>query len=403
MILKELLEQVIKSQKETITIKQLGIEREKIKEIKTDSNHAMIISGIRRCGKSTLLFQIMRKIGKYNYLNFEDSRISGFSAEDFERLDRTFNEINGQIKYYFFDEIQNIAHWEIYIRTLLDQGKKVFITGSNASMLSKELGTKLTGRHLSYELYPFSYKEYLILRNIKAEKQSFERYVEEGGFPEYLITKNSAILQQLLQDILVRDIIVRHKIRNTKSIKELTKYLISNIGKEYSNNNIKNILKEKSVNSIIKFITYLEDSYILFTIPQFAYSMKKQIVRPRKVYAIDTKMITENSTALSENKGTILENIIFLQLKRQGKEIYYYKEKGECDFIIKEKNKITKAIQVCYDLNKENKEREIEGLKQALIEFKVSEGTIITQKQEDEFKIGEKTIKVIPAWKWMIS
>jgi predicted AAA+ superfamily ATPase len=401
MILKEILKQVIISQKENITSKEQGIEREKLKEIILDSNHAIIISGIRRCGKSTLLLQIMKKVKKYHYLNFEDSRIVEFRAEDFERLDKAFEEINGKAQYYFFDEIQNVAHWEIFIRTLLDQGKKVFITGSNASMLSKELGTRLTGRHMSYELYPFSYNEYLILRNNVKEKKSFDKYIEEGGFPEFLTTKNSAILQQLLQDILVRDVIVRHKIRNTKTIKELTKYLLSNIGKEFSYNNIKNILNEKSAKSIIKFITYLEDSYILFTIPQFSYSIKKQLVRPKKIYAIDPRMITENSVTLSENKGTMLENIIFLQLKRHGKEIYYYKEKGECDFIIKEKNNITEAIQVCHELNEENKEREINGLTHAIKEFKLREGTIITSEQEDELKIEGKIIKVIPAWNWI--
>jgi predicted AAA+ superfamily ATPase len=401
MILKETLKRVIISQKNNITNRQSGIEREKLQEIPIDSNHAIIISGIRRCGKSTLLTQIMKRVKKYNYINFEDSKILGFSVEDFERLDKTFEEVNGKVQYYFFDEIQNVEHWEIFIRTLLDHGKKVFITGSNASMLSKELGTKLTGRHISYELYPFSYKEYLTLRNDIEKKQSFDKYIDEGGFPEFLTTKNNAILQQLLQDILVRDIIVRHKIRNTKTIKELTTYLLSNIGKEFSYNNIKNILNEKSVKSIIKFITYLEDSYVLFILPQFSYSIKKQLVRPKKIYAIDTKMITENSIALSENRGTILENAIFLQLKRRVKEIYYYKEKVECDFIIKEKNKIREAIQVCYELNEENKEREINGLVHAMKEFKLAEGTIITLEQEDEFEIEEKTIKVIPAWKWM--
>ena len=401
MILKDTLRQIVQKQKEEISSLDLGVSREMLDEIGTTLTYATILSGIRRCGKSTLLRQMMAKIKKFNYFNFEDSRALSFEAGDFEKLDTVFREENNENDYYFFDEIQNAEKWEYFVRELLDKNKKVVITGSNASLLSKELGTKLTGRHLSYELFPFSYNEMLEFVNKKPSINSFEEYLQKGGFPQFLKYENTAILQELISDIISRDIIVRHKLRDSKTIKEMAIYLLSNVGKEFSYNGLRKMFELGSTNTAVAFVSYFEDSYIMFTVPKFSYSIKKQIVSQKKIYSIDTGLAKANSVSLSSDNGRILENVVFLNLRRKYKEIFYFKEKSECDFVVREKSQISQAIQVCYNLDEDNKKREIGGLIEAMEKFKLSNALILTYNQEDEFRIEGKKIIAKPVWKWM--
>lgn len=402
MILKETLRNIVRSQRQDLLSADNGIEREKLDEIKIDIPFAIILSGVRRCGKSTLLRQMSKKIKNFYYFNFEDPKAYGFELGDFQRLDEVFHEEYQESNYYFFDEIQNVQKWELFIRAMLDKGKHFVITGSNASLLSKELGTRLTGRHLRYELFPFSFKEFLKLASKKADITSFQDYFIKGGFPQYLKVGSSEVLQELFNDILIRDISIRHKIRNLRALREMALYLITNVGKEFSYNSLKKIFKLGSVNSAISFVSYFEDSYMLFTVPKFDYSIKKQIINPKKVYSIDNGFSNVNSASFSEDKGRMLENLVFLSLRKKNREIFYFQENGECDFVIKQGTKITKAIQVCYELNEQNKEREITGLTEALEKFKLKEGLILTYDQEDEFKTDNNVIKVIPVWKWVL-
>ncbi len=400
MILKASLKEIVKSQKEELLINEGFIERDELKNISFEIQFAIIISGIRRCGKSTLLKQLIKKTNKFHYFNFEDPRAINFEIEDFKKLEEIFNEENDS-KYYFFDEIQNVNKWEILVRSLLDKKNYIVITGSNASLLSKELGTKLTGRHLRHELFPFSYNEFLKLTKEKRGIESFEKYFTNGGFPEYLINKKSQILQELLNDIISRDIVTRHKLRNIKTVKEMALYLLTNSGKEFSYNSLRKMFGLGSTNSVISFVSYFEDSYLLFTIPKFDYSLKKQLVNQKKVYSIDNGFSYANSLSFSEDKGKMLENLVFINLRKSNREIFYFQEKGECDFIVKEKNRITKAIQVCYNLNEDNKKREISGIAEALVKFNLDEGAILTFNQEDVLKVDGKIIRLIPVWKWV--
>jgi len=400
MILKETLAEVSITQHEKLLGTSPGIIREKLNTLKITPGIALVISGIRRCGKSTLLRQMVGNQKKFNYLNFEDMRIFGFEVSDFPKLNEIFYSKPENI-IYFFDELQNVKDWERYIRVLTDKRKKVVITGSNASMLSRELGTKLTGRHLHYELFPFSYNEFLILKNKKAALSTLEEYILKGGFPEFLKSGNELILQELFNDIITRDIIVRHGLRNDKIVKDLALYLLSNIGKEFTYNSLKKIYNLGSVNTIISLMGYFEDSYLLFTIPQFDYSYKKQLVNPKKVYAIDTGLINKNTVSFSQDKGRLLENLVFLQLKRHGDEVYYFRQKKECDFIVRDNNKKMSAIQVCYKLTEENKEREMAGLIEALEYLDIDNGLILTVAQEDELEYKNKKIKVLPSWQWL--
>ena len=206
MLLKETLKAVLRLQKAELLEKKESISREVLQRIDLAAPQAIIISGIRRCGKSTLLQQLMKKANISYYCNFEEPRLFGFGIEDFEKLIACFEEDNPGGKHYFFDEIQNVPGWEKQIRSLLDRGKRCIITGSNASLLSRELGTLLTGRHLTYELFPFSYKEMLKLVKKTPSLASFEEYATAGGFPEFLLQRKTEYLQELMKDIIFRDI-----------------------------------------------------------------------------------------------------------------------------------------------------------------------------------------------------
>jgi len=402
MITREDLTEVIKEQRKWIESVGVGVSREIKSRIKLNKSFAIVVSGIRRCGKSTLLNQILKKQRKFYYLNLEDTRLEGFELGDFNVAEEIFNELYGSGGVYFFDEIQNIEKWEKFIRYLTDRKNKVMITGSNASLLSRELGTKLTGRHLSYELFPFSYREFLEFTRRKPGKESFMSYLYDGGFPGFLKYKDETLLHELLKDVLMRDVVNRFGIKNTAILKKLTLYLLTNVGKEFSANALKKMLEVKSVQTIVDYLSHLEDSYLIFTIPKFSYSYRKQQVNPKKVYSIDNGLSYANSVSFSKDKGKMLENSVFLNLRKTYKEIFYFQKNKECDFIVKDKEKIIRAIQVCYNLNRENKEREIKGLLEAMDELELNEGLILTCDQEDEFKINGKEIIVRPVWKWLL-
>ena len=398
MILNEDLEKVIVSQRKTLDNSEVGILRDEKVEIR--DSFAATITGVRRCGKSTFLNQLLKKQKKAYYLNLEDPRLEGFEAKDFNKAEEIMKKIYGRGGVFFFDEIQTVSKWEKFIRYLTDKKEKVVITGSNASLLSREFGTKLTGRHLQTEMFPFSYNEFLKLRKEKPNQKSFEKYMKEGGFPEYLKKKDQRILFELLTDIITKDIAVRYSIKNVDLLKKIAIFLLSNVAKEFSYNSIKKTFKIKSVQTVIDYISFFENAYLLFTLPRFSYSYKQQQVNPKKVYSIDNGLSYNLSTSFSEDKGKMLENTIFLHLRKKHKNIYYFKEKKECDFLIKEKEKITQAIQVTCKLNEENKEREINGLIEAMEKFNLKTGLIITLNQEDEIKTRNKKIKIKPAWKY---
>ena len=400
-MLKNKLTEIIKAQQNDLKLNEKIINRTDLNVIKPTKSFATVISGIRRCGKSTLLKQFLKRESKFYYLNLEDIRLDGFELSDFTKSEEIFNELYGSGGTYFFDEIQTIPKWEKFIRSLADKEKKIILTGSNASLLSRELGTLLTGRHLNHELFPFSYLEFLKYFKLKPSITSFGKFNELGGFPEYLEKKEITILQELLKDVVMRDVAVRFGIRNSNLLKKLAIYLISNVGKEFSYNSLKKMFSVASVQSVIDYISFFEDSYLIFTISKFSYSFKKQQVNPKKVYSIDNGLSSSNSISFSKDQGRMLENQVFLQLRRRYNEIYYYREKHECDFLYKEKGKIKGAIQVCYLLNDENFEREVSGLVEALEKVNLKSGLILTNNQEDKLKKGNINITIKPVWKWI--
>lgn len=399
MILKSELSKIVKAQQPELA-KELGTAREL--QVELLQKFVAIISGIRRCGKSTYARQLLQNFETVYYLNFEDIHLARFELEDFIKLEEIFRAEMGSDGIFFFDEIQLVQNWEQYIRQLVDKNERVLITGSNASVLSHELGSRLTGRHLSKQLYPFSYREFLDLKTKDHSITLFEDYLKNGGFPEFLKIGNTDILKQLFQDIFYRDILQQNDLRNENAVKSLLSYLISNIGKVTSFNNLRKIVDVGSVNTITQLMQLFENAYFMFSLRKWDYSIKKQLLNPKKVYCIDNGFITVNSFSFTENKGRLLENMVFVELKRRGEEIYYFKEKGECDFVIKNGNSISEAIQVCYDLNLDNQQREINGLTEAMLSLSLNEGKILTFDQEDHFTRDGFQVQVIPVWKWLL-
>lgn len=398
MLSKLIIEQVIESQKERLSQAVPGLPRH-INNFARVTSHALIVSGIRRCGKSTLLQQINNTFTTPTiYLNFEDPRLAGFDLSDFNRLHDI--AVKENISIYFFDEVQNITNWESFVRFRLDEEYRIFITGSNASMLSKELGTKLTGRHITKELFPFSYNEYLEFTNQKKGESSSLKYMVSGGFPEYLKTGLPEVLMHAFNDIIIRDIAVRYNLKNRPVLQQLAVWLISNIGKPITGNSLRKIFKISSSSSMMDYLSYFVDAYLFFFIPKFSYSHKAQLVNPKKVYCIDNGFVKINSVSFNKDNGRLLENMVFMHLRRQTSEIYYFSDKNECDFVVFQQGKLQGLYQVCWQLNEDNMDREIAGLVEAMTYFKLTSATIITQNQSDNFTVDEKNIIAQPFHEW---
>lgn len=399
MLTKLQLKHVVEAQREWLLQKEPKMPRE-VSGYEAFTSHAYILTGIRRCGKSTVLQQVFKQQPEVSiFINFEDPRLAGFDISDFNRLHEIALEMGCSA--YFFDEIQNVDKWENFVRFKLDEGFKVFIIGSNASMLSKELGTKLTGRHVSKELFPFSYTEYLRFLGLEKTQETVLSYLKDGGFPDYLTTSLAEVLMHNLNDILIRDIAARYAIRNTDALRQLAVWLVSNVGKPFTGNSLRKLFNIHSSSSIMEYLGYLSDAYLFFFVPKFSYSSKVQLVNPRKVYCIDNGMISVNSSSFSEDRGRLLENMVYGQLRRSGADVYYFNEVKECDFVVYKNGRFENVLQVCWQLNDDNMQRELAGLEEAMDFFKQDKATIITYNQNDTLHIGNKTIDLIPFHHWI--
>ncbi len=417
MISKEILRQIVQQQKKDTTLPEDSIPREAIDDIQPwfSDPRILILTGLQRSGKSTLLKQLIQRNNAVCYVNFDDERFLDFQSKDFEQLHEVLLEVYPSPKFYFFDEIQNIEKFETFVRRLHDQGKKMIITGSNASLLSKEFGTRLTGRYKPFEMFPFSFREFLLFKKIAPQKdwlyitekkvqliQFFDEYMLHGGIPEYLKTLDKEYLHILYNNILYRDIIARYNIRRQKTLKELVNILMTTIASTITYNSLKKTLRLSNSITVKEYISYLCNSYLFFEVQRFDYSIKKQLNAPKKIYVVDPAFHHVTGSTFSMDKGRILENLVFLELKRQKKEVYYYTKQHECDFVIKEDAQIREAIQICYALNEMNRNREITGLSDAMDQFHLKNGFILTKEQEEEINVDNKKIFVLPVWKWLL-
>ncbi|CEG11223.1 conserved hypothetical protein [groundwater metagenome] len=413
-----------------------GIERDVKKEVEKfmDTKQVLAITGVRRAGKSYLLFQLMKTQDilpdNILYLNFDDPSLI-FLKSDPDALENIYKEYiklknpKGK-KFLFFDEIQNISNWERWIKITYDLGEdiKFIITGSNATMLSSELSSLLTGRTIRFDVFPFNFREFLEIKKEKvclsddlekiyeknySIKDSLNHYFREylmfGSFPDVVLSEEQAreyILKNYYQDILYKDIIPRFDVRNSKYIEEMSYYLITNISATASYNGIGKLIGIHE-NTVKQYLSYFEKAYLFFTVPLFSYSLKTQGKNPKKIYCIDTGMRNAVSFRFSEDIGKLTENLVFIELKRRGKEIYYRKENREVDFVVKEGLKVKELIQVCWNPEDEKtKNREVDSLIEAMKEFKLSEGLILTEDYYGEEKIDDLLIKYIPLWVWLL-
>lgn len=411
---KERLEEVVIDQIENLKRKKSGIQREIDINRLVTTNLISVISGIRRCGKSTLLYQLMQRFDNYYFLNFEDDRLINFEISDFQELMIIFKK-----RYHsdtlFFDEIQNITGWERFIRRLYDEGYKIFITGSNAKLLSSELATHLTGRYLQLELYPFSFQEILKFNNLDytqlstdnkaAILKSFDFYLMNGGFPEWINLQDNEYLKRIYNDILYKDLIVRFGIKNVKAFKQLSQYLMTNFCSELSYNSLKTILGFKSINSVKNYIAYLEESFLFFEIYKYDFSLKKQFVSNKKIYSIDNGLRNQIAFRFSDDNGKLLENLVHLELKQKGVEIFYYKTKNrkEIDFLYYDKGYFH-LFQVSFSMNdKKTRNREIAAILEANSELPKCRNYIITNNEDDFANVKGIKIEIISFWKWALN
>lgn len=418
-----LLKQIVADQREEVTLPTDYIPRNaesKVNELSLN-REIIVLTGLRRSGKSVLLHHIRQNRAESDYyFNFEDERLVMFTMKDFQTLYEVFIELFGIQKTFYFDEIQNIPGWEMFVRRLYNNGNKIYITGSNANLFSEELGTRLTGRYIPISIYPISFREYVndnnnalieiktfSTKDIGNLKNLYALFCVQGGIPEFIRFQQIEYLQALYESIIYRDIIARYKLSTDSTIKKLVFFLASNCSKEITYNSLRKLLGVGSATTISDYCHYLENSYLCFFVSRYNDSVKAQLQAPKKIYFIDPIIAKTVGFRISEDHGRMLENIVFLELKRNGYEIYYHQETRECDFVVREKGRTVQLIQVTQELGlPKTKEREIDGLIEAMIRFSLTEGLIITENEEfvENFEKAEQQFKIaaIPIWKWLL-
>lgn len=378
----------------------------------------LVITGVRRCGKSTLLRQIQQQLPERDYyINFDDERLLNFTVEDFQLLNELFYSEFGEQHTYYFDEIQNVKGWERFVDRLYSTGNKVFVTGSNANLLSRELGTLLTGRHITMELYPFSFAEFLAYRQYSYRQRDFHttegrarlgryfmEYLRVGGMPQYLRSGNTAFLKSLYTDIVFRDVIVRNGITAEASLREMIYYLASNVTHPFTYNSVAKNIGVKSMETVNNWISYLVQTYMVRCLNKYDPKVGVQLRSPKKLYFIDNALAGQVGFNLSKNQGLWLENAVAIELQRRGADYYYHSNGHECDFVVRKGYAITQAIQVCVLMDHpDTRKRELEGMFATMEAYQLKQGTIVTLDKRETIEDSEgRQVTVIPCWQWML-
>jgi predicted AAA+ superfamily ATPase len=400
--------------------KDTGVERSKLKELQQAAQlpHAVIVSGLRRVGKSTLLAQMAHQLGtdQFYYVNFEDDRLLGFQAQDANDLYQMLVETFGERRIFIMDEIQNISGWEHFVRRFMDMGFKFYISGSNASLLSRELGTRLTGRYVQVELFPFSFREYLLFRGEEIPNvrrlttaarsklnNALNEYLLLGGIPDALKYPELPLLRSLFDDVLYRDIAARYQLDAVIALKELAFTLISNPAGAVSYNKLKEQLRLGSVNTVSSYVEYMQNSWLLFVLNLFSFSVKRQQIAPKKIYCIDNGLVNTVGFRFSPNTGKLLENLIFLTLRQQHNSVYYLQTptKYEVDFYLPEQRLLIQSAQRIDSAS--TREREFRAMEDAMREVQVEQALILSEKNEADVSIGGVKVKIQSIAGWLLN
>ena len=409
--------------------------KKRMYDVNLSIDFIITISGPRRAGKTYFCFQLINKlidegISRENifYVNFEDNMLLGANADDLDEILDCYVEVSNinptQKLYLFFDEIQTVNNWDSWARKISDQRKdiKLILTGSSSKLLSREISTKLRGRVINKEIFPLSFKETILWQNISYNiktlefsrdkiiiKKDFLKYLVNGGYPALFILNNlehEQILQSYYDSMIFKDVIERYKIEEVNKLKTVAQLLFQSVSSEISYSKLTNKLKtagfNMSKNTIIEYLSYFEDSYLFFINFKYEYSLAKQIGSIKKIYCIDNGLLNAVSFKFKEDVGKLLENLVYIELRRRGNTIYRHKANNDCDFIISDKNKVISAMQVTRKFDEENEHRELLGLVEAMKEHNLNTGLILTEDQTQEKVIENKKILIKPVWQWLL-
>lgn len=400
------------------------IERTKEKDVQKwiVSDLIKVILGPRRAGKS--VFALMLLKGKeFAYFNFDDESLPGEEKIDLDELMTELKLAYGETKYILFDEIQNLPKWELFVNRLHRAGYNLVLTGSNASLLSKDLATHLTGRHIPIEILPFNFKEILkakqyeysadkmLLPDEKAKLLGYlQQYMTNGGYPE-VVTKGIDLrgyLDVLFDAVLFKDVVKRHKVRFSEQIDGLGSYLINNVSNQYGPKKLGDVLKFKSEVTLENYLGYLTEAYLIFSLKRYSTKTGMRLRSPKKTYVVDNGFVTAKAVQHSPNNGKLMENLVFMELVKRGnqpnRELFYYKTRNdrEIDFVLKKGHEVVELIQVSYDSTSQDvEEREVKALIEAGEELNVAKLTVLTWNEKREVKKDGKTIQFIPLWDWL--
>ncbi len=423
MVDKRIIEQVLSEQyDEMVALRDVKLcIRKEEEQVDMESNMAQVVIGVRRSGKSTLCYNVLKSHSEnFAYANFDDERFEELQTSDLNTVLEVLYKIYGDFKYLFLDEIQNIDGWHLFVNRLLRQRMHIIVTGSNAKLLSGELATHLTGRNEQIELFPFSFAEYCQCKGVdvksvttKAEalrRATFDEYLKQGGFPELLHKKNKArYVGTLVNNILKRDIEQRHKIKYVEAFEQLAHHLMNIAPVTVVESELAEVVGLKSNHTVNNYIGFLKESYLLLGVKRFAVK-SRQRVRAEKVYPVDVALMDGRPDAFAgENLGWRLETVVYIELLRRNRpinrDVYYYKSSSgyEADFVVCRGSIVEEIYQVSYDISKEKtRKRELRGLLTASKETRCDKLFLITDFQREELTIDDKLIHVVPAYEWLL-
>ncbi|NCO00047.1 ATP-binding protein [Candidatus Falkowbacteria bacterium] len=422
-----MLKDIVSNQKlqkeQLLTLSYIGRAKEPFAKKWLDSNLIKVILGPRRAGKSVFSFMLL-KDRPFMYFNFDDEVLSSAGGIATDELMKELHAAYGQVKTVLFDEIQNLPGWELFVNRLHREGYNLVLTGSNAHLLSKELATHLTGRHMPIEILPFDFSEFLRAKKFQISEEYsalpqqrgellnlMENYLINGGFPEVAVhnVDPKDYLDVLFDSLVFKDVVKRHRVKFSTQVANLGGHLINNFANLYTIRKILEILNLKSASTIEKYIKYLEEAYLIFSLLRYSPKSIQRIKSPRKVYAVDNGFITAKAIQHSPDKGKLMENLVFTELVKRGvkpnRDLFYYKTRNdrEIDFVVKNGIDVTELIQVCYEsINSDVEQREVKALIEAGGELKVKKLTVLTWDEKRAVEKDGMTIYFRPLWEWLL-